>query len=215
MGCRLVLVSASLGLATLLWQGGAHSAYAETAQSEPPGEISVHFDAKSRLGKKDIVSTLNAEGRFESLLKMLNAAGMIPLLRTHGPLTMFVPTDDAFAKLPASTLERWQKDPQQLKQILRYHVLKAYVPARQVLRLRNALTASGGIVRIDASSSNGPLVIKINSAVITRSDILTANGILHVIDTVLVPPERPIKLEAEKKTKKIHHELESAGGHQS
>jgi uncharacterized surface protein with fasciclin (FAS1) repeats len=184
-----------MGVCALLLLGSV--ARAQTPQAEsipPPGEQSTHYDSKARAGKKDIISTLEEVGHFETLIKAANAAGFTQMLRTRAPLTMFVPTDEAFAKLPASKLDRWMKDPQELKQILRYHMIKAYVPAKQMIRLKSVLTMSGAIMRIDGTSG-----IKANGVPVTRSDILAANGVLHAIDTVLEPIDRsPKKIDRKK-----------------
>ena len=186
---RAVARSAFL-LTALLY---ASSAGAGSSQIDP-SEQSIHFDGKARASKKDILSTLQEDGHFETLVKAINAAGLDQMLRTHGPLTMFAPTDQAFAKLSASKLDRLLKEPQELKQVLRYHVLRAYVPAKQLARLKNALTASGAVVRIDGTSG-----IKVNSALVTHPDILAANGVVHAVDAVLFVPERATKGKDHKK----------------
>jgi uncharacterized surface protein with fasciclin (FAS1) repeats len=182
------------------------------APAEPPGEQSTHFDAKARAGKKDLVGVMKDSGNFETLLKAVDAAGLDQLLRGHGPLTLFAPSDEAFAKLPSGLLDRWLKEPQQLRQILRGHVLRAYVPAKQVARLRNALTASGALVRIDAGS---PSAIKVNDATVVKSDILAGNGVIHAVDGVLLPQEKSTKKDAGKKPaapKKTDEEAEEKSG---
>lgn len=154
----------------------------------PPGEASEHFDAQARAGKKDLMAMLQADSRFQVLARALNVAGMASMLRARGPLTLFVPTDAAFEKLPGGKLDQWLKQPGVLKALLRYHMLRAYVPSRQLTRLRNALTASGYVVTIDGGSG-----VKVNGAAIIETDMYASNGVIHVIDTVLVPPEAKSK----------------------
>lgn len=154
------------------------------AEPFPPGEASEHFDAQARTGKKDILLTLQADGRFQTVSRAFEVAGLAPLLRMRGPLTVFLPTDAAFDKLPAGRLEQWMKQPKLLKAVLRYHMLRAYVPSKQLTRLRNALTAAGALVTIDGNSG-----IKVNGASVISTDLYASNGVIHVLDSVLVPPE--------------------------
>jgi uncharacterized surface protein with fasciclin (FAS1) repeats len=199
-------------------------ARAETPQGEPPGETSTHFDTKARAGKKDILTTLRADGHFETLLKALQVAGLSTYLKGKAPLTMFAPTDDAFAKLPAGMFDKWLKDPKVLKQVLRYHIIKAYVPSKQMFRLRNALMASGSTARFDVTTGEGgmsTIVINWEIAKVTRWDILASNGVLHATDAVVLPakpdPEKvnPDKDKDGKKTGKGHAEPEPSEGNES
>jgi len=188
---RALVTAAGWGLLLGL-SVSSSAAWAETPSAEPPGETSTHFDTKARAGKKDILTTLREDGHFETLLKALNIAGLSPYLKGKGPLTMFVPTDDAFAKLPPGMLDKWLKDPKVLKQALRYHIIKAYVPSKQMFRLRNALTANGATVRFDVTAGEGgmsTIVINWEIAKVTRWDILASNGILHATDAVILPPK--------------------------
>lgn len=212
----------ALGLVTfaaLLLTETGHAARAETAQAEPPGEQSIHFDAKARAGKKDLLATLHSEGNFETLIKAVNAAGMAPQLQGHGPLTLLAPTDEAFAKVSAKTMAKWMGDPRQLKQVLRYHILRAYVPTKQLLRLKNVLTTNGLVVRTDSTSASISDT-KLNfETKITKGDIWSSNGVIHAIDTVLVPPERFLKKGAKKEADEAEPAEtkpdKPAGGHQS
>lgn len=180
------VAEAILGLAGWLVLLTPVSGYA--ADPFPPGEASEHFDAQARAGKKDLMATLQADSRFQVLARALNAAGMASMLRARGPLTLFVPSDAAFEKLPAGKLDQWLKQPGVLRSLLRYHMLRAYVPSKQLTRLRNALTASGYVVTIDGGSG-----AKVNGAAIIETDMYASNGVIHVIDTVLVPPEAKSK----------------------
>ena len=162
----------------------AWAAHARAAEPFPPGEASEHFDVQARAGKKDILATLQADSRFQVVARAIDAAGLVPLLRTRGPLTVFVPTDAAFEKLPSGRLDLWLKQPKVLKDVLRYHILRAYVPSKQLSRLRNALTALGALLTVDGTSG-----IKLNGASVISPDLYASNGVIHVVDTVLLPPE--------------------------
>jgi uncharacterized surface protein with fasciclin (FAS1) repeats len=182
---RAVCSARALGLAGLaLLTGLSLADPAHAAEPFPPSEASEHFDAQARANKKDMLATLQADPRFQALVRALDATGLASLLRARGPLTMFVPTDAAFDKLPAGRLEQWIKQPKTLRAILRYHMLKAYVPSKQLSRLRNALTTAGALVTIDGTSG-----IKVNGVSVISTDLHASNGVLHVIDTLLVPPE--------------------------
>ncbi len=135
-------------------------------------------DAKSM----DIVDTAVANGQFTTLVKAVQAAGLVETLKGNGPFTLFAPTDAAFAKLPAGTLDGLLKDKAKLAKILTYHVVPGKVMAADVMNLTSAKTVEGQNVKID--TMNG---VHINGAMVTKADIITSNGVIHVIDTVLIP----------------------------
>jgi len=190
------MTPALFAAALVLGMSTAIRAEPPSAEPPPPGEQSTHFEAKVRAGKRDLADALHADGHFETLLKAVEAAGLTQLMHSRGPFTVFAPTDDAFGKLPAGTLDRWLKDTRGLKQRLRLHILKAYVPTKQVMRLRNALTTSGGLVRFEVTADSA---IKVNGAKVIKPDIQAANGVLHGIDAVLEMPERPSGKAGKKK----------------
>lgn len=130
----------------------------------------------------DIVDTAVKAGSFNTLVAAVKAAGLVETLKGAGPFTVFAPTDDAFAKLPAGTVDRLLKDIPQLKKILTYHVVSGKVMAADVMTLKSAKTVEGSEVKVD--TSNG---VKINSSTVTTPDIAADNGVIHVIDTVLMP----------------------------
>ena len=136
----------------------------------------------SAKAKKDIVDTAVAAGSFETLVAAVKAAGLVDTLKSDGPFTVFAPTDEAFAKLPAGTVEALLKDKDKLTKILTYHVVAGKVTASDVVKLDSAKTVQGSNVTVDASSG-----VKINDATVTTADIMTSNGVIHVIDTVLIP----------------------------
>lgn len=134
--------------------------------------------------EKNIVQTAIAAGSFSTLATAIQTAGLVDTLSGPGPFTVFAPTDAAFAKLPAGTLESLLSDKAKLASILTYHVISGEVKAAEVVKLTSAATVQGQNVMIDAS--NG---VMINDAKVTQTDIETSNGVIHVIDTVLLPKE--------------------------
>jgi uncharacterized surface protein with fasciclin (FAS1) repeats len=130
----------------------------------------------------DIVDTATTAGSFGTLVTALKAAGLVDTLKGKGPFTVFAPTDDAFAKLPQGTLEGLLKDIPQLKKILTYHVVSGKVMASDVVKMKSAKTVEGKDVKIDASSG-----VKVNDATVTTPDVSADNGVIHIIDTVLIP----------------------------
>ncbi|MGE3807353.1 MAG: fasciclin domain-containing protein [Gemmataceae bacterium] len=134
--------------------------------------------------EKDIVETAVAAGQFKTLARALQAADLVDTLKGKGPFTVFAPTDEAFAKLPKGTLDRLLADKEALKGVLLYHVVPGKVTAADVAKLDSARTVGGKPVRIDAGKG-----VKINDAKVIKADIMTSNGVIHVIDTVLLPPK--------------------------
>ena len=135
---------------------------------------------------KDIVDTAVAAGQFKTLAAALGAAGLVDTLKGAGPFTVFAPTDDAFAKLPAGTVEELLKPENKgkLTAILTYHVVDGNVMAGDVVKLTEAKTLNGMMVKVKV---NGDTVM-INDATVTSADIAASNGVIHVIDSVLLPP---------------------------
>ena len=135
--------------------------------------------------KKDIVDTAVSAGQFNTLAAALDAAGLIDTLKGDGPFTVFAPTDEAFAKLPAGTVENLLKpeNKDQLIAILTYHVVPGKVKAADVVKLDNAKTVNGQDVAIQVAD-NG---VRINDANVIKTDIGASNGVIHVIDTVILP----------------------------
>jgi uncharacterized surface protein with fasciclin (FAS1) repeats len=132
----------------------------------------------------DLVDTAVA-GHFNTLAAALKAAGLVDALKGPGPFTVFAPTDEAFARLPSGTLESLLKpeNKEQLRKILTYHVVAGRVTASEVLKIDSARTLEGGSVTIHAGE-NG---VTINNAHVIKTDIVASNGVIHVIDTVLIP----------------------------
>jgi len=130
----------------------------------------------------DIVDTAVSAGSFTTLVAAVQAAGLVDTLKGAGPFTVFAPTDEAFAKLPEGTVEALLNDIPKLTKILTYHVVSGKVMAADVVNLKSAKTVEGSEVKIDAS--NG---VKINDSTVTTADVAADNGVIHIIDSVLLP----------------------------
>jgi len=130
----------------------------------------------------NLVEVAQSAGTFKTLVAAVTAAGLGATLSGPGPFTIFAPTDAAFAKLPAGTVDSLLKDIPQLTKILTYHVVAGKVLAADVMKLTSAKTVEGGMLSI--TTNNG---VKVNNATVTQTDILADNGVIHVIDTVLMP----------------------------
>jgi uncharacterized surface protein with fasciclin (FAS1) repeats len=131
----------------------------------------------------DIVDTAVKAGSFQTLVAAVQAAGLVDTLKGPGPFTVFAPTDEAFAKLPAGTVDALLKDIPKLKKILTYHVVSGKVMAADVVKLTSATTVEGSTVKIDASNGG----VKINDSTVTTADVAADNGVIHIMDTVLLP----------------------------
>jgi uncharacterized surface protein with fasciclin (FAS1) repeats len=142
------------------------------------GFIKVGAHSKSA----DIVDTAVKAGSFNTLVTAVKAAGLVETLKGAGPFTVFAPTDEAFAKIPADTLNGLLADKEALRKVLLYHVVSGKVTADQVVKIKSAATVQGSDVMIDAS--NGVMV---NNAKVVKADVMTSNGVIHAIDTVLMP----------------------------
>lgn len=131
---------------------------------------------------KNIIETAQGAGTFSTLLTAATAAGLVDTLANDGPFTIFAPTDEAFAKLPEGTIDSLLKDIEALKNILLYHVVNGKVMAEDVVKLTEAKALNGGKLMIDAKDG-----IKINDSMLMATDIIAENGIIHVVDKVLLP----------------------------
>jgi uncharacterized surface protein with fasciclin (FAS1) repeats len=143
-------------------------------------------DTKTTGGQSDVVATADAAGSFETLVAAIRAAELETTLKGAGPFTVFAPTDAAFAKIPAATLNELllPANKATLQAILTYHVVAGKVMAADVVSLTSATTVQGSTVAV---SVNGATV-KVNDATVTQTDVAASNGVIHVIDTVLMPP---------------------------
>lgn len=174
---RMLRVVAALGAALLLLAAcGSDAESTPAAEPEaPPGTI---------------VDIAVGDGRFETLVAALQAAGLVETLQGEGPFTVFAPTDDAFAKLPEGTVAALLQDVPTLTDILLYHVVSGNVKAADVVKLDMAATVQGESVSITVDGDT----VRVNDAQVIITDIEAANGTIHVIDTVLLPPEPEAQL---------------------
>ena len=133
--------------------------------------------------KMDIVDTAVAAGNFKTLAAALQATGLIETLKGKGPFTVFAPTDEAFAKLPAGTVEALLQDKEKLTKILLYHVVSGNVMAKDVVKLKSAKTVQGSSVKIMVNGGK----VMVDNANVIKTDIVTSNGVIHAIDSVILP----------------------------
>lgn len=136
--------------------------------------------------KADIVDTAVAAGQFKTLAAALNAAGLVGTLKGAGPYTVFAPTDAAFAKLPAGTVDNLLKPENKAKlvAVLTYHVVPGSVPSSALAgKVTDAKTVQGGAVKVDATKGG----VTVNGAKVVTADVAATNGVIHVVDTVLLP----------------------------
>jgi uncharacterized surface protein with fasciclin (FAS1) repeats len=149
------------------------------------GALTLSAAVAAQHANKDIVDTAAAAGSFQTLAKALQAADLVDTLKGQGPYTVFAPTDEAFSKLPAGTLSDLLKpeNKQKLQRILTYHVVPARVSAAEVVKLRTAKTVNGDTIAITAAGG----AVMIDGARVVKSDVQASNGIIHVIDSVILP----------------------------
>lgn len=147
--------------------------------------IFTYMPAHSAHHEKDIVDTAVKAGSFTTLVAAVKAADLVDTLKGEGPFTVFAPTDEAFAKLPAGTVEDLLKpeNKEKLQAILLYHVVPGKVMAADVVKVTSAKTANDMDLKVMVDGN----MVKINEAQVIQTDIMTSNGVIHVIDTVLIP----------------------------
>jgi uncharacterized surface protein with fasciclin (FAS1) repeats len=131
----------------------------------------------------DIVDTAMSAGTFSTLVNAITVAGLDTALKSSGPFTVFAPSDEAFSKLPSGTVESLLEDVLTLRKVLEYHVVSGSVSASEVAGLNKATTVEGEDLAISATNGN----VKVNDAQVTAADIVADNGVIHVIDSVLLP----------------------------
>jgi uncharacterized surface protein with fasciclin (FAS1) repeats len=176
-------------MAGALVAGLALSAAACTKPRPPHGGPSTTKPApattttKPAPAQKDIVDTAVAAGSFNTLAALLTKAGLVETLKGPGPFTVFAPTDAAFAKIPPATLEALGNDPAKLTEVLTYHVVAGRVLAADV-KTGAVPTVAGKPLDIVVGGG----MVMVNDAMVTATDVLASNGVIHVIDTVLLPP---------------------------
>jgi uncharacterized surface protein with fasciclin (FAS1) repeats len=141
--------------------------------------------ARTDASNVDIVQTAVAAGQFTTLASLLQQAGLVDTLATGGPFTVFAPTDAAFAKVPKATLDALAADPAKLKAVLLYHVVPGRITAADVVKLTSAKTAEGQSVTIKVTNGS----VFVDGAQVTTPDVEASNGVIHVIDSVLIPQQ--------------------------
>jgi uncharacterized surface protein with fasciclin (FAS1) repeats len=141
--------------------------------------------ASAQTAQKDIVDTAVGAGSFKTLAKALQAAGLVDTLKGAGPFTVFAPTDEAFAKLPAGTLDSLLRpeNKAKLQKVLTYHVVAGKVMAADVVKLTSAKAVSGDTITVAAAGGK----VRVDGATVTATDIAASNGVIHVIDAVILP----------------------------
>ena len=174
---------AMLGIVALPMVGGL-ACSKEEGTPEKPGDTTVKNPVAT--APKDIVDTAVEAGSFKTLATALTVAGLVETLKGEGPFTVFAPTDDAFAKLPAGTLDDLLKteNKAKLSAILTYHVVPGKVMAKDVVGLSSAKTVNGKALSIAVKDGK----VTVDSATVIKADIQCSNGVIHVIDAVMLPP---------------------------
>jgi len=189
---RILPVAAVLALALTTAACGSDDADTAAASSAPMTTSAAPSPSPSEsMATADIVDTAVAAGNFTTLAAALQAAGLVDTLKGDGPFTVFAPTDDAFAKLPAGTVDTLLKDPKgDLTQILTYHVVPGKVMAADVVKLdgQKVKTVQGGELTIGVDGDKVTLTDATGNTVnVTMTDVEASNGVIHVIDGVLMP----------------------------
>jgi uncharacterized surface protein with fasciclin (FAS1) repeats len=141
-----------------------------------------HNHSEKEVEKSLAIYPLAQEAGFKTLTAAVEAAGLDAVLTEEGPFTVFAPTDEAFAKLPAGTVENLLANPEMLKKVLLYHVVSGSVSSAEVVKLTSAMTLNGNSVAIETKDG-----VTVNGAKVIKTDIGASNGTVHVIDTVLIP----------------------------
>lgn len=166
---RFTVLTSALMASLLVFAGTASAAGCDTKEGYSKN-------------KSNIVDTAKSAGSFNTLITALKATGLDKALSGEGPFTVFAPTDEAFAKLPEGTLESLLKDTDKLAGILKYHVVSGKVKSGDVAKLSSAKTLQGQSISIDTSSG-----VRIDNANVASADVMASNGVIHVVDSVLMP----------------------------
>jgi transforming growth factor-beta-induced protein len=175
------VLTAALVAATALAQEGVNR------DAQPPRAITANKVAIGQPAKLDVVDTAIEAGSFKTLASLLKQAELVETLKGKGPFTVFAPTDEAFAKLPKGTVESLlsPQNKEKLIAILKYHVVPGTEMAADISKMKSAKTINGESLTIKSQGGN----VMVNSAKVTKPDIACTNGVIHVIDTVLMPKE--------------------------
>lgn len=192
MNRKFAAAGAALSLTILL--GACSTAAPASTQAAPMSASSSPTASSTAMSESDIVETATAAGDFKTLTAALKAAGLDETLKGPGPFTVFAPTDAAFAKLPEGTVETLLKDPKgQLAEILKYHVVAGEVMAADVAKMdgQKVKTVQGAELTVEVSGDKVVLVDAAGNRVnVIKTDITASNGVIHVIDAVLIPTKK-------------------------
>ena len=192
MNRKFAAAGAALSLTILL--GACSTAAPASTPAAPMSASSSPTASSTAMSESDIVETAAAAGDFKTLTAALKAAGLDETLKGPGPFTVFAPTDAAFAKLPEGTVETLLKDPKgQLAEILKYHVVAGEVMAADVAKMdgQKVKTVQGGELTVEVSGDKVVLVDAAGNRVnVIKTDIAASNGVIHVIDAVLIPTKK-------------------------
>ena len=192
MNRKFAAAGAALSLTILL--GACSTAAPASTPAAPMSASSSPTASSTAMSESDIVETAAAAGDFKTLTAALKAAGLDETLKGPGPFTVFAPTDAAFAKLPEGTVETLLKDPKgQLAEILKYHVVAGEVMAADVAKMdgQKVKTVQGAQLTVEVSGDKVALVDAAGNRVnVTKTDITASNGVIHVIDAVLIPTKK-------------------------
>jgi uncharacterized surface protein with fasciclin (FAS1) repeats len=178
-----VVLVTGLTAASMAAAGGSCGSESKATNVNAHGAVIQTVGTTTTSATADIVDTAVAAGSFKTLAAALQAAGLVDALKGEGPFTVFAPTDEAFAKLPAADLNALLADKAALTKVLTYHVVSGTVLAADVVKLNKATTLEGSTVNIKANKQG----VRVNKANVIATDILASNGVIHVIDEVLLP----------------------------
>ncbi len=183
------MTNRTLAAATLLVLGACSSkaktddAVAKMDSTATPPAMA----APSSPAPKDIIETATSAGTFNTLAKALTAAGLVETLKGAGPFTVLAPTDEAFAKIPAKDLEALLANKEELTKVLKYHVIAGNVPSADIAKMTDETTLEGGKVMVKVVDGK---VLLNGKSTVTSPDVTASNGVIHVINTVLMPPRK-------------------------
>jgi len=186
-----------MGTAPALAGEGCSSCSGDKTAEKPAAQQEYGYGDKDKKDKKaskaNIVETASSAGKFSTLLTAAKKAGLAETLSDGGPFTVFAPTDEAFSKLPDGTVQNLLDNPEQLKQVLLYHVLDGKVKAKKAMKTDEAKTLQGQTLQLEANGKT----LMINNAKVIMADVMASNGVIHAIDTVLLPSAKPMAKASE------------------
>jgi uncharacterized surface protein with fasciclin (FAS1) repeats len=180
---RPLAALAALGLAVAGLAFAGCGGNDSEAQGSPASTTQAAMTTAETMEKSNIVETAVAAGGFTTLASLLERAGLAETLAGGGPFTVFAPTDEAFEAVPQETLDALAEDREMLRAVLLYHVVEGEARASDVASMRSAETLNGDSVRLRASGDT----VRVNAARVVKADVTASNGVIHVIDEVLIP----------------------------